>query len=354
MSEAYSLCADTKPRQTVMASSSLAPMRRNRISCLPSLVLKYHLPFFLTRGIGSGHSCSPTMMYARFGLDLASSIEFLAAASLAKACALALSWTVSSDATTSWPSGPRIASNSDTSNAPVALMSASAACSGVTKVFWLAAAVLAAGWACAMPIVVNMQHRPTRTRTIDVIRSFLVNILAFISPSLIMICLSTGAFRRHRHGSRRHRGSRPCWRSRASCWPEPGFHSYRCQPRRRRCDCSSSDYSGPADYQRGRRRHHDLTCRECPHWDRFRGQLRPEYRRLDPPRGSTYHGRPPAAAAPGSAGHSPDGSAWNRHGWCRHTCWRCFCRHTELRRGAAGCVANCCYPYCRRSRGSRH
>ena len=102
-------------------------MRRKRISCFPSLVLKYHLPFFLTSGIGAGHSSSPTMMVARFGFDLAIWIEFFAAASFAKAWALFLSSTWSPEATRSWPSGPRIANSSGTLKSAAALMIASAA-----------------------------------------------------------------------------------------------------------------------------------------------------------------------------------------------------------------------------------
>src|SRR5580700_7604432 len=52
-----------------MASSSLAPIRRKRMSRRPALASKYHFPLFLISGTGSGHSSSPTMMVARFGFD---------------------------------------------------------------------------------------------------------------------------------------------------------------------------------------------------------------------------------------------------------------------------------------------
>ena len=78
----------------LMASSSLAPIRRKRMSCRPALASKYHFPFFLTSGTGNGHSSSPTMMVARFGFEGSVAMEFLERASVAKATALFLSCTV--------------------------------------------------------------------------------------------------------------------------------------------------------------------------------------------------------------------------------------------------------------------
>ena len=55
-----------------MASSSLAPMRRYRSSCLPALLSKNHLPAQRVSGTGNGQSSSPTSRNARapvFGID---------------------------------------------------------------------------------------------------------------------------------------------------------------------------------------------------------------------------------------------------------------------------------------------
>src|SRR5215467_6449137 len=118
-----------------MASSSLEPMRRKRISCLPALVSKDHFPFFCTIGIGSGQSSFPTERIARLGFFGSLVTSFFSRAFAANVAALFLSWTESSEDNKSSPSEPRISFKAGRSYESAALINASAASFEVANVF---------------------------------------------------------------------------------------------------------------------------------------------------------------------------------------------------------------------------
>ena len=130
-----------------MAFSSFSPMRRKRISWRPSLALKYHLrallhqrnrqwPLFFANDDGGA-------VRVRLGdLD-----AVLRRGLFRKSLGVVLVLDRIVRGHNIFTVGPKIASSSGTSKSPAALIRASAACCGVSKPFWAAAAVLAAGCA---------------------------------------------------------------------------------------------------------------------------------------------------------------------------------------------------------------
>jgi len=132
--DAYSCCASTNLWQISMASSSFLPMRRFRISCRPALVSKDQRPPFRTIGKGAGQSSGPTIRIARSGFFASGITSLFWRARAEKAMPVFRSWTGSSVTIRSSLSGPRICFRAGTSQSPVALIRASAACRGVSKV----------------------------------------------------------------------------------------------------------------------------------------------------------------------------------------------------------------------------
>src|SRR3974390_536663 len=109
-------------------------MRRYRSSCLPAFPSNRHLSFFFTRGTGNGQSSSPTNKNARFPVFGSTETLSFSRACAAKSVAGLLSCASPPLKTTVLPSEPKISSSAPTSNSPAALINASAARCGVSKV----------------------------------------------------------------------------------------------------------------------------------------------------------------------------------------------------------------------------
>src|SRR6185295_12861293 len=134
----------TYPRQMAMASSSLAPMRRSRISLRPALASKYHLPLRFTIGTGYGQSSLPTERKDRlrfFGSGVTRVFSFALAENVAALC---LSCVLSAVSTSSAPPGPRISSRAGTSYFSAASIKAAAASCEVANPFCLTGGLPAA------------------------------------------------------------------------------------------------------------------------------------------------------------------------------------------------------------------
>src|SRR4029434_1416668 len=215
-----------------MASNSLAPTRRFRISWRPALVSKYHFPLRFTIGIGKGKSSFPIVRRARFGFFASVATEFFSFAFAANATARFLSPTESSELTRSVLSGPRISFMTGTSIDCAALIRLSAACCGVSNSFCFtcgvaAASVLAASTECKARAT-KPDIRIAEARIFDevVMFDFLFIGSSDLNCLLIYRVLHRRLFchrRRHRHGllllllfCHRRR------RRRLSCYCHPG------------------------------------------------------------------------------------------------------------------------------------
>src|ERR1035438_6011894 len=113
-----------------MAPSSLAPMRRLRISSLPAPVSKSHRPSCLTRGMGKGQPSAPSCSSC-LESDAATRLTFSLTRFMNSSCSAAAS-TTSTD-TRACPAGPKIACRALVSLASTAALRASTAASGETN-----------------------------------------------------------------------------------------------------------------------------------------------------------------------------------------------------------------------------
>src|SRR5229473_3626016 len=194
-----------------MASNSLAPMRRFKISSRPTLVSKVHLPFCFTIGIGTGKSSLPTVRMARFGFFESIPSLFFSFALAANATARFLSATGSSELRISLLSGPRISVKAATSNDSAAWMRLSVASFGVLNCFCLdleaavAFCLVFSGAACnANPAEPN---KTIAQATKEIFNGFMMLDLDFIGcGSISELFISGVPLRRHdRHRRDHHR-----------------------------------------------------------------------------------------------------------------------------------------------------
>src|SRR5262245_24210948 len=143
---AYSVCASTYVRQDLIASSSSAPMRRRRISRMPSAVSKRQLLPSFTSGIGNGQSSAPRTSCAMSGPFGSSRVVCCAASR--SFWQRARSVAASPVLMTGLACSPKMATSRDSSFVRHAPRSASTAAFGVPKRCSGAAAVVFAPGAC--------------------------------------------------------------------------------------------------------------------------------------------------------------------------------------------------------------
>ena len=150
----------------------------------------------------------------------------------------------------------------------------------------------------------------------------------------------------HRH----HRGNRPCWTNRVSCWPVRHLRWSSGHPRRTRCCCYLSSrwcFGCPRDRLLHPRLH---DCRLLPRRDLLRrdpsfrlrrhrhGRLLLSLRRDH--RSLRRSSRLPVRGLPAGARWIDARPAMTR-GSCRRICQQSLCSSKACRRGATGCAASC-------------
>src|SRR5215831_1731289 len=193
-----------------MATSSFAPMRRERISFSPAFASKYHLSPTFTSGAGKGQLSLPTRSCARCAFFGSTDMSSFSCALAANCVAFSRSCACSPVITMSLPWAPKILPKEGSSNFSAAATSASAASFGVAKPSAPAGGVvLAFVEDCCAPTMERATHTHAMVDTIQRnLKCFSLVDLIIVSctrKSAIIVAICAVHHRHHRDDLLRRR-----------------------------------------------------------------------------------------------------------------------------------------------------